>query len=314
MEESRLTVVIPVYNREKWLPRTLASVAAQTCRAFRLILVDNASTDRSWALCEQFCRQQEEAGRLTVRVTKEEKPGAACARNRGLALCTTPYIYFFDSDDEMSPDFVEKLLPELSDDIDVVALTTVLVNQQREQVRAYSHQTSPAVHILNAMLSTVSMVLRTDFLRTIGGWDETLRTWDDWELGVRVLIAHPRLTWYTRQSFHRIYVHSESLTGRNFSSTWPWIQRALQAVWNDVRHLPADTRERIQAEMALCYRQAILCGTLRAEHNAAAADECRQLQQRMLPLPAWNRWLAEGLCQYTAHGGRGAWRLALGLL
>lgn len=314
MENINLTIVIPVYNRETFLPRTLHSIAAQTCRAFRLILVDNGSTDGSLKVCKTFQYQQNTISDEQVVVTVEEHPGAACARNRGLVLCTTPYIYFFDSDDEMSPDFVETILPELETGPDVLALTTLLIDRQVEHVRAFSRRNNPAVHILNSMLSTVSMVMRTDFLRSIGGWNEALRTWDDWELGIRVLAAHPRLTWYTRRPFHRIYLHAESQTGTGFSATWPWIRRALEVAWIDVHRLPTCTKERSQAETALYYRQAILCGQLQAEGNFAAADECRHLQQEINGLSACKQRIAKCLCTYTARGGRGSWWLALHLL
>ncbi len=314
MENKELTVVIPVYNRERWLPRTLASVAAQTNRSFHLILVDNGSTDGSWAMCDAFRREHTDKGEMSVTLVREERSGASCARNCGLALCATPYIYFFDSDDEMSPDFVETLLPELSDRPDAVMLTTVQTDGHRERVRAYSCTESPAVHILNAMLSTVSMVLRTDFLRTIGGWKETLRTWDDWELGVRVLLARPRLHWYVRRPFHRIWLHPESQTGSGFSSTWPWLERAMRAAGEDVRRLLPPSEERRRCELALYYRYAILRGKLYTEGDRSAAGACRHSQEKFLFPSLCHRMAATLLYVYTARGGRGAWRLALKLL
>lgn len=314
METIKLTLVIPVYNREKLLPRTLASVAGQTCRAFRLILVDNGSTDNSWAVCQAFRQRQAESGGPDVTLAREEHPGAARARNRGLALCTTPYIYFFDSDDEMSPDFVATLLPELADEPDVVAFTTVQTDGRTDRVRAFSRSASPAVHILNSMLSTQAMLLRTDFLRAIGGWDESLRMWNDWELGVRVLLARPRLAWYTRRPFHRIYLHPESLTGNGFSETWPWLRLPMQAALTDVRRLPAESTERRRAETALYYRYAILCGQLRACGKDEAAELYRQLRHELFAPSALQRAAARLLYAYAARGGRGAWRLALALL
>lgn len=314
METVKLTLVIPVYNREKLLPRTLASVAGQTCRAFRLILVDNGSTDKSWAVCQAFRQRQAESGGPDVTLAREEHPGAARARNRGLALCTTPYIYFFDSDDEMSPDFVATLLPELADEPDAVTFTTVQTDGRTDRVRAFSRSASPAVHILNAMLSTVSMVLRTDFLRTLGSWNESLRTWDDWELGVRVLLARPRLRQLTQRPFHRIYLHADSLTGNGFSSTWPWTKLAMQAALADVRESSVAPAERRRAETALYYRYAILFGHLRAEGFADMPALHRHIREQRFSPSAVQRIAARLLCAYVARGGRGAWRLALALL
>ena len=105
-----LTVVVPVFNRSNLIERTLDSIAASTYRLFVLKIIDNASTDNSLEVCQRWAERNASADGLVIEVFEETKAGAPCARNCGLASCQTPYIYFFDSDDFCSPDFIGDVL------------------------------------------------------------------------------------------------------------------------------------------------------------------------------------------------------------
>ncbi len=315
MNNPLLTLVIPVFNREALLPRTLATVEAQTCRNFRVVLVDNGSTDNSLAVCRRFAERLNATAGPAVEVLTESQPGAAAARNRGLKACTTPYVYFFDSDDDLSPDFVRKMLPFLqSGSLELIAFPVRMQVDGRTTVRAFAPKSDPALHVLNSMLSTQSMLFRTDFLRQIEGWNEALRTWDDWELGLRTLLARPRVMWAMQEPFHLIRVHDDSLTGPTFSSRAESELLAMHAATDAVRALPDEDTRKARTLCALCYRYAILWGNLRKEGDAVAAEACREAMVKNCS-PTWRQRLAfHLLASYTAFGGRGAWRLALKLL
>ena len=100
----RVSIIIPYYNRERLLERTLRSVKRQTYRPVEIILVDNASTDHSAAVARRFKEEAEDG--MTVHLLRENTPGAAAARNCGLRAAQGEYVYFFDSDDELSEDFL----------------------------------------------------------------------------------------------------------------------------------------------------------------------------------------------------------------
>ena len=116
-----ITVIIPVYNREKLLPRTLASVVAQTYRPLHVVLVDNGSTDRSLAVLQEFCDKYA-APDFRVTVCEELNPGAPSARNAGLRRATSEWVMFFDSDDEMGARLVENYVSAIgkNPDADIV--------------------------------------------------------------------------------------------------------------------------------------------------------------------------------------------------
>ncbi|MCM1313263.1 MAG: glycosyltransferase family 2 protein [Bacteroides sp.] len=311
---SRITVVIPIYNRVGYLPRTLQSVliAAGQCRSYvpTIILVDNGSVDGSYEYIQQFRKRHSD---FRIIVAQENRKGASFARNKGLELCDTEYIYFFDSDDEFSADFFTKTdwLYKASDNYDMIMLTTAQCIGDRTQTRSFKQTEHPAMQILSGMLNTQAMLFRTIFLRKIGGWNTGLLTWDDWELGVRALFAHPKSIWYTQTPFHRIFIHPDSITGNNFSERMDYIEKALKAVARIIQDIPDTDSCKRAASKALFYRMKILSGSLLSENNPKAANRVDVLASEIQPFPSFPSKIAGSILKsYTAHGGRGGWRIA----
>ena len=317
----KLTIVIPYFNREQFLPRTFRSLERSTRRAARLIFVDNGSQDGSRALCEDFARRHPEQDILLL---SESRSGAAIARNAGLAEVKTPWTYFFDSDDELSPRFIEQMEQTLKEhaeqNFDVIAFRTVMVHPDGSMTQRQSMFNESATdQILMSQLVTQNLFVRTDFLRRIGGWNEQLREWDDWELGIRVLVDGGKVLWLRDCAYHRIYLHPDSLTGKNFLTTCRGIDVAMQSVLNLCREKKKgrmDTPKSSSICRALAFRYALLSGILQREGGRTASlrfwsralqcasAACGSKVPRSLRLPlAFFR-------AYTSRGGRGAWRLA----
>ena len=103
-----ISVIIPVYNTEKYLPACLDSVLAQTFRAFELILVDDGSTDGSGGICDRYARNDPR-----VRVIRQPNAGQSAARNRGAAAAQTALLCLLDADDAVNPILLESLLRAL---------------------------------------------------------------------------------------------------------------------------------------------------------------------------------------------------------
>ena len=100
----KISIIVPVYNVEKYLEKCVRSILAQTFTDFELILVDDGSPDSSGAMCDQFAEQDQR-----VKVIHKENGGLSDARNAGIEIATGEYLGFVDSDDYIADDMYELL-------------------------------------------------------------------------------------------------------------------------------------------------------------------------------------------------------------
>lgn len=102
----KISVIVPVYKAEKYLPSCLESIAAQTVfDKIQLILADDGSPDNCGIICDEFAAKHD-----NVLVLHKENGGVSSARNAGLDAAQGEYVGFVDSDDTIAPDYYEKLL------------------------------------------------------------------------------------------------------------------------------------------------------------------------------------------------------------
>ena len=99
-----VSIIVPVYNTERFLNRCIDSVLAQTYSDWELLLVDDGSTDSSGSICDEYATQDSR-----IRVFHKENGGVSSARNLGLDYARGEWITFVDSDDYIAPDMIEKL-------------------------------------------------------------------------------------------------------------------------------------------------------------------------------------------------------------
>lgn len=100
-----ISVIVPVYNVEKYLRCCVDSILAQTFTDIEVLLVDDGSTDGSGAICDEYAEKDSR-----VRVFHKENGGVSSARNIGLDVATGKWIMFVDSDDKVVPQICERLL------------------------------------------------------------------------------------------------------------------------------------------------------------------------------------------------------------
>ena len=114
--EKLISVIVPVYNVEKYLSRCIESILRQTYPYFELILVDDGSPDKSGKICDKYAKKDER-----IKVLHKENGGVSSARNIGLDYAKGEYISFIDSDDWVRENYLEKLLaPMLQYDVQMV--------------------------------------------------------------------------------------------------------------------------------------------------------------------------------------------------
>ncbi len=100
----KASVIVPVYNVEKYLRQCVDSLLAQTVPFYEILLVDDGSKDNSGAICDEYAAQHD-----CVRVVHKQNAGLGMARNTGLDNITGDFVAFVDSDDYLAPDWLEAM-------------------------------------------------------------------------------------------------------------------------------------------------------------------------------------------------------------
>lgn len=108
MECGKVSVIVPVYNVERYLEYCVETLINQSYRNLEVILIDDGSTDNSGKICDALANKDER-----IQVIHQQNQGLSAARNSGLRVVTGEYITCVDSDDFLSTDFIERLLNAL---------------------------------------------------------------------------------------------------------------------------------------------------------------------------------------------------------
>ena len=101
-----VSIIVPIFNAEKHLRETIASVIHQTWKNWEMILIDDGSTDNSFEVASSYASAR-------IKVLRQENAGASCARNHGLRLALGDYIQFLYADDLLSPQKIEHQITQL---------------------------------------------------------------------------------------------------------------------------------------------------------------------------------------------------------
>ena len=102
--QPKITVIVPVYNVEEYLPQCLGSIVGQSYKNLEIICVNDGSTDSSAQILDRFAGQDER-----IKILTQKNKGLSAARNSGLGCMTGDFVAFIDADDYVSFDYVEKL-------------------------------------------------------------------------------------------------------------------------------------------------------------------------------------------------------------
>ena len=125
-----VSIIIPVHNGEEYIEKCLNSITAQTYRNLEIIVIDDGSTDNSYAICEQL---KETEPRL--RLFKQPQKGVSAARNHGLKKVRGKYVMFVDCDDWIAHNYVETLVSCFNNvEADLVACEVCRVYSDRTEV------------------------------------------------------------------------------------------------------------------------------------------------------------------------------------
>lgn len=299
----RLTVVVPVRNRPALVVRTLDSIAEQTLRPFHLIIVDSASTDDTLDVVTRWA-DRHRSDDLSIEVLSHPIAGASAARNCGLAHVATPYVLFFDSDDEMRPTHLERIDTALRErpDTDILYYDAATIDPDGwTSVKSHRHHDLKALQLIHCPLSTQRCTIRTDLIRAAGGWNEDLQMWVDLELGIRLLLQ-PDVKVRRMEGDPTVWIHptDDSLTGTSMSARAEHHAKALEAIDRIIATSEHQYLKRIQH----C-RRLIMASLYRREGAPKAAEMIlRPVENEKLPIKTGMKMgLIYIVNRLTGHGG-----------
>ena len=184
-----VSIIIPIYNTAKYLPRCLDSVLNQTYQNLEIILIDDGSTDQSSAIIDDYAQKDSR-----IKIFHQKNAGQSAARNTGLKKATGDFVSFIDSDDAIAKTFVEKLLQSYLNNSDIslavcglrynwlktrtsteVFLKPLRERQNRESQKAYILY---LLAIDGRLYSSVNKLYKKSYLKGIK-FDESLNFAED---------------------------------------------------------------------------------------------------------------------------------------
>lgn len=153
------SIILPIYNVEKYLSICVESILKQTFRDYELILVDDGSTDKSPALCNEFQKQDDR-----IKVIHKKNGGLSDARNAGTRIAQGKYIIYIDSDDFLiSEEFLEKVYQKTEKSPDIIWYKYVKYFDSTEKMDECKFSYSSAVNAENYVSKVKALVEKDAF-------------------------------------------------------------------------------------------------------------------------------------------------------
>ena len=186
----KISVLMPVYNAEKYLKGAIDSILSQTYSDFEFVIIDDCSSDSSVSIIESYSDER------IVFSKNEQNSGVAVTLNRGLKLCHGEYIARMDSDDISRPDRFEKQLAFLQAHPDVAVATCGVRTFCGDKTISESGWTSIDPEkikkdlFFSCALAHPTVMMRREVINTLGGYAPDYNGLEDYELWCRVIEKH----------------------------------------------------------------------------------------------------------------------------
>ena len=205
--EPLISVVVAVYNMEKYLCACVDSVLAQTEQRFELVLVNDGSTDASEEIIQEYIAKDPER----IRTIKKENGGLSSARNIALPTLRGKYVTFLDADDWLDKNYL-KILSEKAEaeDLDMVCSGQHKVEQDGTILKTI-HYTVENGQCLQRRLNISGKLYRTDYVHK---WNLTFpegKTYEDNSFNLQALFLSPKIGFLEYEGYNQV-VHEGSIT------------------------------------------------------------------------------------------------------
>ena len=132
-----ISIIVPVYNAQRFLGKCLESIIYQTYHKFEVILINDGSTDNSHQLCQEIAKKDK---RFTV--LTQTNNGASSARNRGIEMAKGKWITFVDADDYVEKNYLECLCKNITDEKALIIQGLKQVNSKGDEIKKIEFEDS----------------------------------------------------------------------------------------------------------------------------------------------------------------------------
>lgn len=123
------SIIVPVYNAEKYIEKCIVSVLSQTYNNFELILVNDGSPDKSGEICDTYSKEESR-----IKVIHKQNAGVSCARNTGLDIANGEYILFLDSDDYLAAEALDVCFQQIKKNkLEILQFSLIGVDENGER-------------------------------------------------------------------------------------------------------------------------------------------------------------------------------------
>ena len=202
MSEELVSIIIPAFNRAKEIVSTLDTIVAQTYIHCEIIVVDDGSSDDTSKVVSEYISNYK--GSFELKLFREENKGLAAARNFGFSFSKGKYILFFDSDDFMLPERVEKQVKCILEQNADCSAAAFYRQRNGEIIKTEELHIEENVSMINQILnfykygkglrpSSQCWMFTRDMFIEIGGYDERLRSNQDIDFGFRIALSGKKI-------------------------------------------------------------------------------------------------------------------------
>lgn len=180
-QQPLVSVIIPVYNMEKYLAETISSVLVSTQQNFEIVIVDDGSTDDSQKVAMAFAEKDER-----IKFFIQKNSGASVARNHAIRMTSGKYILPLDADDLIGKEYIEKAAEvlEKQQNVKLVVSRSVFFGEKQGEweLPAFSLRLLARKNLMN----NCSMYRKSDWEKA-GGYCEEMRGREDWDFWISLL-------------------------------------------------------------------------------------------------------------------------------
>jgi glycosyltransferase involved in cell wall biosynthesis len=189
MDEIKISVIIPVYNRSGTIKRAVDSVLSQTVKPYELIVVDDGSTDETGDLLKSYGNR--------IILLRQENRGVSAARNAGIKIARGNWIAFLDSDDEWLSEKLQYAVEYIRKNRQCKIFQTEEIwirNGKRVNAKVKHKKLSGYIFKESldlCLISPSAVVIKKELFEEIGGFDEYLPVCEDYDMWLRITRKYP---------------------------------------------------------------------------------------------------------------------------